>query len=384
MPQQTGRGLETLISLEDVDGLLFLWRGTTRAPMRRLWPFTLFVAILIGMAVGLAVGVPSNRLGYYLLKETLNGALGGIFAPLFLWLSRRVYYRWRGRSDESRPVGHFLYSLSGALAGCMMIPLQFVLPPIIPIGPWLVFYPLGTAALFPIIAAMVDYVQLQKQEHQQTKELFGKYVSESVARRILEARNHVTLTGERRHCTVLFSDIRGFTRMVKDLGPEEVVHTLNEYFTTMIDIIFQFDGTVNKFIGDGIIVLYGAPVALGDEACRAVQTAQQMHRALKTMNDDRAARGKPPIHIGIGIDSGDVVVGNIGSARRLEYTAIGSAVNNAYYLGGVAPPDMVYITENAYRELEGRMPVKPWQRVQLKGGTGEVMIYTIQSAEMEA
>ncbi len=383
MQQQTKYGVETLVSLEDIDGLFFLWRGNARAPLRRLWPFTIFVAILVGLSVGLAVGVPSGLLGYYLFKEALNGLIGGFFAPLFLWVGRRLYARWRKGSDEPRPIGNLLYSLSGALAGCLMIPTQFILPPIIPLGLWLIFYPLGTAALFPFVAAMVDYVQLQTEQHQQTKELFGKYVSESVARRILEERNHVNLTGEKRHCTVLFSDIRGFTRMVKELGPEEVVRTLNDYFAKMIDIIFQFDGTVNKFIGDGIIVLYGAPVALGDEALRAVETARQMHATLKSLNRERQAAGKLPIHIGIGIDSGDVVVGNIGSARRLEYTAIGSAVNNAYYLGGIAPPDVVYITENVYRELAGQVPVKPWQSVQLKAGTGEVMVYTFETNDSE-
>ena len=377
MPQPIMRGLKALVNVQEFQGLNFLWNGTARAPLRRLWPFTIFIALIIGMATGLAVGVPSRLLGYYILKEMLNGLIAGFFAPLFLWITRTLYRRGRGSSHESQPVANLLYSLSGALAGCLTIPLQWVFPPIIPIGPWLVFYPISTAALFPIIAAMADYVELQKQQNRQTKELFGKYVSESVARHIMEEREHFTLTGERRHCTVLFSDIRGFTRMVKDLGPEEVVQTLNEYFGAMIDIIFKFDGMVNKFIGDAIVVLYGAPVALGNEASRALQTAQEMRRALTKMNADRARAGKPPIRIGVGIDTGEVVVGNIGSARRLEYTAIGEPVNNATYLGTIAPPDTVYISENVCREINGAVAVKPWQRVQLKGGTGEVMVYTL-------
>lgn len=364
----------------DTDSFPFLLHHSARAPLRRLLPFTLIVSIAIGMSVGIAVGVPANQVGFYIFKETLNGIIAGISAPLFLWLERALLSHWRKNPDDSRPLGTLLYSLAGALAGCLILPLQWALPTLIPIGPWLIFYVVGTAALFPIVAAMADYLQLQKQEHDRTKELFGKYVSETVARRILGERDRVTLTGELRHCTVLFSDIRGFTRMVKEQGPEEVVQTLNEYFTRMIDVIFQFDGTVNKFIGDGVIVLYGAPLGLGNEATRAVQTARQMYRALAAMNAERAARGKSPIHIGIGIDTGDVVVGNIGSARRLEYTAIGAAVNNAYYLGGMAPPDVVYITENACRELDGSVSLKPWQRVELKGGTGQLMIYTLDDS----
>ena len=379
MLSQNRRGLEALISLEDVDGLLFMWRGNARAPLRRLWPFTLLVSIIIGTALGLAVGIASGLLGYYLLKESLNGIIGGIFAPLFLWMERRVYYTWRAAAAEPRWLCNVFYAIAGALAGGLMIALQMLLPPIIPPGPWLAFYPLGSAALFPIVAALVDYMQQQTEEQQKTKELFGKYVSEAVARRIWEGRNHITLSGEKRHCTILFSDIRGFTRMVKELGPEQVVLTLNEYFSTMIDVVFRFDGTVNKFIGDAMVVLYGAPVALGNEALRAVRTAQGMRRALETMNRARVAAGRPPIRIGIGIDSGEVVVGNIGSPRRLEYTAIGEPVNNATYLGAIAPPNTVYISENAYRELGELVPLKPWQRVQLKSGTGEMLVYTLEN-----
>ncbi len=382
MSQPAPYGWQT-VHLKNADSSAYL-HHSTRAPIRQLLPFTLFVAIVIGMSVGLAVGVPANQVGFYLFKETLNGIVAGISAPLFLWLERGMLLRWRTYVDASRPLGIVLYALAGALAGGLLLPLQLTLPTVIPIGPWLVFYVVGIAVLFPIVGTVADYMQLQREEHERTKELFGKYVSETVARRILGERDRVTLTGERRHCTVLFSDIRGFTRMVKELGPEEVVQTLNEYFSRMIDVIFQFDGTVNKFIGDGMIVLYGAPLAFGNEATRAVQTARQMYRALAAMNAERAARGKPAIHIGIGIDTGDVVVGNIGSARRLEYTAIGAAVNNAYYLGGIAPPDVVYITENACRELDGSIPLQPWQNVELKGGTGEVMVYTLDDSGGDA
>jgi class 3 adenylate cyclase len=385
MARQTMRNGQALSNLEGVDGLSFLWNSAARAPLRQLWPFTIFTGMVIGMAVGIAVGVPSNQLAYYIFKETINGFIAGFSAPLFLFAGRWTYRRWSRGREESKPVSNLLYSFAGALAGSLLIPMQWVLPPTaLPMGLWVIFYPIGIAGLFPVIAAMADYTQLQREEHRQTKELFGKYVSESVARRIMEDRNHVTLTGEKRHCTVLFSDIRGFTRMVKDLGPEEVVQTLNEYFAAMIDIVFQFDGMVNKFIGDAVVVLYGAPVTLGNEASRAVQTAREMQRALGKMNDARVAAGKLPIHIGIGIDTGDVVVGNIGSTRRLEYTAIGEPVNNASYLGTIAPPDTVYISENVCCELDGSVALSPWKHVQLKGGTGEVMVYTLSPDQGEA
>jgi class 3 adenylate cyclase len=389
MPNKFPHGLEALISLEDVDGLTFMFSGNTRAPLRRLWPFTIFVGTVIGMAIGLALGVTTGNLVYYLVKETLNGIIGGCSAPFFLLIFRRIYAQARQTSQnsytESHNLGYLFYFLSGACAGTLNVGMEYFMPPLVPWdmpwGWWLIFYPLGTAGLFPIIASMADYIELQKAEQRRTKELFGKYVSEAVAMRILEKQTSITFAGERRECTVLFSDIRGFTRMVKDIGAEQVVQTLNEYFSSMIDIIFQYDGLVNKFIGDAIVVLYGAPLSSGDEALRAVRTAQAMNRALKSMNAKRQANGKPPIHIGIGIDSGPVVVGNIGSPRRLEYTAIGEPVNNATWLGGLAPADTVYISENVYRQVQGRIAVRPWQVVQLKGGTGETMVYIVEDGE---
>ncbi len=366
-----------LFSREDIDGLLFLATGTARAPLRRLWFLTLFVAILIGAAIGIAVGVVTGQLAYYLIKEIAMGILGGIFAPAFLRFFRQAYYQWRQRSDESRPVANLFYALAGALAGSLMILLQYVYPPLIPFGWWVLFYPLCVAVIFPIVGALADYVHMHKQALSETKELFGKYVSEAVARRILERHDQINLAGEKRHCTVLFSDIRGFTRMVKDLGAEEMVRTLNEYFSKMIDVIFRYDGTVNKFIGDGVVVLFGAPVALEHETDRAVETARAMQRALKEINATRATENKPPIRIGIGIDAGEVVVGNIGSLRRMEYTAIGAPVNNAYFLGSLAPPDTVLLTEQARREMAATIAVTPWQNVQLKGGSGQVLVYTL-------
>ncbi len=377
MPQKKPPGSPARFNSGENDGLVFFATGTARAPMRRLWRFTFTVSVIIGVVLGIAVGVPTNNLPYYLVKETAMGIIGGIFAPAFLRFFR-LADQARGRARTARARTNMQYAMSGALAGALMVAFQFFYPPLFPFGWWVAFYPLGTAALFPVIGAMADYVQMQKQEIAATKDLFGKYVSEAIARRILDQRDAINFAGETRRCTVLFSDIRGFTRMVKDLGAEEMVRTLNNYLARMIDVIFQYDGTVNKFIGDGIVVLFGAPLALEDEAFRAVQTARAMHHALRDINAERARADKPPLRIGIGIDSGDVVVGNIGSLRRLEYTAIGAPVNNAYYLGSMAPPDTVYITENARREISQTIPVTPWQKVQLKSGTGEVLVYTLE------
>lgn len=345
--------------------------------MRLLYPITFGIGTMLGLGLGLGLGGISDALGYYVVKETALGAVGGIAGPPVLIVLRRIYHLLTGHAQASRPVSYLLYYIAGALAGVVMIAVSFALPARIAPGAWLVFYPLGAAGLFPIVGLFADFFQEQRDESERTKEIFGKYVSESIARRILASRQSILLEGEKRQATVLISDIRGFTRMIKERGAEEVVHTLNDYFARMIDIIFEHDGTVNKFIGDAVVVLYGVPLAIGQENERAIRTARAMQRQVAAMNAERTVRGLPSMHIGIAIDAGEVVVGNIGSPRRLEYTAIGAPVNNAYYLASQAPADTIYISENVYQKTEPRIPVSRSERIPLKDGTGELNIYVL-------
>lgn len=359
----------------------FLWGDSAFAPMRLLYPITFGIGTMLGFGLGLGLGAISDALGYYVAKETTLGAVGGLTGPLFLFLLRRLYHIVSGQAAASHPISYVLYYIAGALAGIVMIGVSFLLPARLAPGAWLVFYPLGAAGLFPIVGLFTDFFQQQRDESQRTKEIFGKYVSESIARRILNSRESIMLEGERRQATVLISDIRGFTRMIKERGAEEVVNTLNQYFARMIDVIFEHDGTVNKFIGDAIVVLYGAPLATGNENERALDTARAMQREVAKMNSERSARGLPSIHIGIAIDAGEVVVGNIGSPRRLEYTAIGAPVNNAYYLSGMAPADTIYVTENVYQKVALPASAGRSERIAMKGGTGDLEIYILDGAD---
>jgi adenylate cyclase len=245
-------------------------------------------------------------------------------------------------------------------------------------------YIIGIAGLMPFIGFAADSVYAQsiagkkeREEKERTRIIFGQYVSESIAQRILDASAGNLLQGETRDATVLISDIRGFTRMIQDLGPEQVVHTLNEYFTRMIDVIAQYDGTVNKFIGDAIVVLYNAPIAQPDANERAINTARAMQAAVREMNSQRAAGLTRSVHIGIAIDVGQVVCGNVGSPKRLEYTAIGAPVNTSYMLASLAPADEIYITENVYAALDHSVPAMLAQQVELKGGTGKLNVYKL-------
>jgi adenylate cyclase len=268
--------------------------------------------------------------------------------------------------------------LAGASAGVIVLIANAFFPLQRPLfDPANLLYLLGTTGTMPLLGFVADAVWTERQERTRTRNIFGKYVSESIAQRALDAQTGAPLSGETRIATVLISDIRGFTRMLQELGAEQVVHTLNEYFTRMIDVIGQYEGTVNKFIGDAIVVLYNAPLDQPDATARALATARAMHNAVQEMNVVRIQEELPPIHIGIAIDGGEVVCGNVGSPKRLEYTAIGAPVNTAYHLASLAPAGTIYITEHVYRALNQAVPATLAEEVELKGGTGRLSVYAL-------
>jgi adenylate cyclase len=165
-------------------------------------------------------------------------------------------------------------------------------------------------------------------EKDRVKQAFSRYVSKDVAEEILKGELFPRI-GERRQVTVLFSDIRGFTQMSETMPAEEVVILLNDYFSEMVEAVFAEGGTVDKYIGDGLMALFGAPVSQLDHADRATKAALRMRQGLSRINNRRMSQGKPPLKIGIGIHTGECIIGNIGAEQRLDYTAIGDTVNTA-------------------------------------------------------
>jgi len=185
-----------------------------------------------------------------------------------------------------------------------------------------------------------------------TRERFQRLLSPAIAELVVSGEVAVEKGGQARDATVFFSDIRGFTAMSETRSAQQIVDMLNEYFEQMVDIVFKYEGTLDKFVGDEIMALFGAPVAHPDDAYRAVKVAVEQQQALEEWNRTREDKGEPPIHIGIGINTGNVVAGYLGSSKALEYTVIGDVVNTASRLCSVAQAGEIIISRSTYDAVQ--------------------------------
>jgi adenylate cyclase len=206
---------------------------------------------------------------------------------------------------------------------------------------------------------------------------FERYFAPNIASEIAQQDQAVRVGGERRPITVLFSDIRGFTAMAESMGPDAVARLLSEYFSEMVEVIFEHGGTLDKFIGDAIMALWGAPISHTDDPDRALEAALAMQAAIAKLNAGWAEAGRPEIGVGIGINHGDVFAGNIGSLRRLEYTVLGDAVNVAARLCAEAAPGEILVTENFLSAVRRQPAVEYLPRLALKGKSQVVQVYRV-------
>ncbi len=213
------------------------------------------------------------------------------------------------------------------------------------------------------------------------RQALERFLSSQIVEKILASPDQVHLGGENQMATILFADIRGFTRLSEKMEPQKVVELLNDFFTEMTDIIFERGGTLDKYLGDGIMALFGAPIAKADDSVRAVKTAIAMQAALDRLNHEWEARGQKPLRMGIGVNTGQVTAGNIGSSKRMDYTVIGDAVNLASRLCANAAPGQILISEWTYRQLNGGFAAKRLDPIRVKGKETPVEVYEVGSGE---
>jgi adenylate cyclase len=225
-----------------------------------------------------------------------------------------------------------------------------------------------------ILIVFHDLSEIQK--YTTLKSAFSRYVTEQVVEKITMS-DEISLHGEKRNVTVLFSDIRDFTSLSEQLEPTEVVATLNAYFSAMIDVIYQYEGTLDKFLGDGIMCIFGAPIEQPDHAIRAAHTALAMQAALAQFNQQQQHRGKPTLHMGIGMNTGDAVVGNVGSEKRMEYTAIGDNVNLAARLQTFATGGQIIISQSTFAAIRSSVQARSLPFVTVKGKHEPIPIYEL-------
>jgi len=218
----------------------------------------------------------------------------------------------------------------------------------------------------------------QIQREAMVRSNFERYFAPNVAAEIAQQQQAVKLGGDKRPVTVLFSDIRGFTTMSETMSPDAIAGLLSDYFTEMVDIIFSHGGTLDKFIGDAIMALWGAPIPHEDDADRAVSAAMGMQRSLAALNEKWQSEGRPAIGVGIGINYGEAFAGNIGSHLRLEYTVIGDAVNVASRLCSNADGGEILISDPLYQILKAKPDVQAMEPLSVKNRAQPVKVWKVK------
>ncbi len=238
------------------------------------------------------------------------------------------------------------------------------------------FYPFE-AVIFSYAAITIYSFTREEKEKKVIRGMFQRYVSSQVVDVLLSHPEQISLGGERKRLTVFFSDIRGFTSMSEKLSPEEVVSILNEYLTEMIDIIFKYHGTLDKFIGDAVMAVWGAPVEQKNHAELATTAAWAMKEKIHELQEKWEKEGKEKIRVGMGINTGDVVVGNMGSDQFADYTVIGDNVNLAARLEENAKGGQLIISESTYEEVKDIVEVKKLEALKVKGKEKPVQVYEV-------
>jgi adenylate cyclase len=233
--------------------------------------------------------------------------------------------------------------------------------------------------IFSVIAAQaglsIERVYTRQEVAQQIiqRSALERFLSPGIAKKIASEAADIQLRGDTQKLTVMFSDIRGFTSMAEHMTPQQTVDILNDYFTAMTERIFEREGTLDKFLGDGLMCLFGAPFSKGEDAVNAVRTAVDMQHVLLQINRDF----QKPLRMGIGINTGPAVVGYMGASRRMDYTAIGDVVNVASRLTAHAAPEQILISAATREDIGKALPVRALEPIRVKGKTDAIEVFEV-------
>ena len=216
-------------------------------------------------------------------------------------------------------------------------------------------------------------------ETEKRRENLARFLPGALVEKLMTESQTLTLGGQKTHVTTMFCDIRGSSQIAEQLTPQELVTLLNEHFTAMTEILFEYEGTLDKYIGDEIMAIFGAPISVGNEDYRAVWAALEMQARNKELNAARRAENRPLLHFGIGIDSGEVIAGYIGSPKRMDFTVVGDRVNTAKRFCDMASAGKVVVGENTWKAIEQYAEGIPMGKLTLKGKQQTVFAYEVVS-----
>lgn len=229
-----------------------------------------------------------------------------------------------------------------------------------------------------MVGELKEKLALEKR-NRYIRETFGYFMTDEVVKILLDTPGGLKLGGEMREVTILMSDLRGFTSMCEGLPPDQVVLILNRYLEAMVNVIFKYDGTIDEFIGDGILVIFGAPIEHKNHAERAVACALEMQKAMKGFNESNKEEGLPALEMGIGINTGEVIVGNIGSPKRMKYGVVGSHVNLAARIESCTVGGQVLLSDSTYQYAPDLLNIKQKNEIFAKGFKDPISIYDVSS-----
>jgi adenylate cyclase len=246
--------------------------------------------------------------------------------------------------------------------------------------------------LLMIVLAMISiniyrYINEEKEKMESLRQrdfirdTFGRYLSGEVVDELLDSPEGLKMSGEIREVTFLVSDLRGFTALTSRLSPHEIIEVINRFFEHMVDVISKYRGVVNEFLGDAILVFFGAPLQEKDDPERAVACAIEMQQAMEQVNAEQRRLNLPELAMGIGINTGEVVVGNIGSERRAKYGAVGSEINIAYRIESFTVGGQILICPSTYDKIRSIVRIKNTKQVQFKGIDHPVDIHDVIALE---
>ncbi|MDJ0687507.1 MAG: adenylate/guanylate cyclase domain-containing protein [Xenococcaceae cyanobacterium MO_188.B32] len=289
---------------------------------------------------------------------------------IFFWSGIGATLRWQSRYiGEKKNLSW--YGWTGlSIAGVVLLGSTYVA---FLEGWWLPVVP-AFLGLGGSVAAITAYVARTAEEIRKT---FGRYLTDQVVANILESPEGLKLGGERRKITILTSDLRGFTATSERLLPEDVIKLLNIYLCHMADVITEYQGTIDEFQGDGILVLFGAPTVREDDVTRAIACACAMQLKMVEVNEQLKQMNLPQIQMGIGINTGEVVVGNIGSEKRSKYGVVGSQVNLTYRIESYTLGGQILISEQTFKDSQSIAIAQEDKKVLPKGAKKPIIIYRV-------